>query len=169
MVEDATKACSCDGMVYMKCSIPKDTYYASEEIPVRVVIENNSRRSAKSIHLGIVQHVSMEMINDKYTVKVTKLDSRHGFPLASGESMDHTFTIAAISSGKRGVISDPSISKVSEETFLASSTLSDKVDGSDMIGIIVQYTLKVSVHLSALTGCIEVDLPFMLVNKRLRK
>lgn len=141
--EEVTKNCCLVGNLLMKCSLPKEVFYASEEIPVQVSITNNSRRNLRSFNLSIIQYVNMEMINDTYEVKVTKLDTKHGCPLPPGQTLDYEFKIAAISSEKRGVVFDPSVNKTSNtnELFLASSTLAGTGDESEKLGVVVRLRI----------------------------
>ena len=67
---------------------------------------------------------------------------------------------------RKGVVFDPSINKSSEELFLASSTISESDNPEDRVGIIISYSIKVTLFLSSLGGTVEAEIPFILVNQR---
>ena len=61
---------------------------------------------------------------------------------------------------------DASLSKERDETNLASSSLAETGDPNDLLGVIVSYSVKVTLVLSGMGGELAVDLPFKLVHPR---
>ena len=56
------------------------------------------------------------------------------------------------------------MSKVRDETNLASSSLVDTGNVNDLLGVIVSYSIKVKLMLGGMGGELETDLPFKLVH-----
>jgi len=56
------------------------------------------------------------------------------------------------------------LSKVRDETNLASSSLVDTGNANDLLGVIVSYSIKVKLMLGGMGGELETDLPFKLVH-----
>ena len=63
---------------------------------------------------------------------------------------------------ERGLALDAMLSKEIDETNLASSSLAETGDPNDLLGIVVSYSVKVTLRLSGMGGKLEVDLPFKL-------
>ena len=57
---------------------------------------------------------------------------------------------------------DAALSKEVDETNLASSSLAETGDTNDLLGVIVSYSVKVTLALSGMGGELIVDLPFKL-------
>jgi len=55
---------------------------------------------------------------------------------------------------------------VRDETNLASSSVAESGDSSDLLGVIVSYSVKVKIVLSGMGGELDVDLPFKLLHPR---
>ena len=65
-------------------------------------------------------------------------------------------------SNERGLVLDAALSKEVDETNLASSSLAETGDINDLLGVIVSYSVKVTLALSGMGGELIVDLPFKL-------
>ena len=63
---------------------------------------------------------------------------------------------------ERGLVLDAALSKERDETNLASSSLAETGDPNDLLGVIVSYSVKVTLLLSGMGGELVVDLPFKL-------
>lgn len=157
------------GKVVLECTLDKDINYHGQEIPIHVSIHNNSNKSVKSIRVGIVQHCELTMVGAQYSCKVARLETKDGCPLGPGANLNRTFTmkpLAQMCSYERGLALDASLSKVCDETNLASSSIAETGDPNDLLGVIVSYSVKVKIILSGMGGDLEVDLPFKLVHPR---
>ena len=82
----------------MNVSLPKEAFCDSEEIPVKVNIQNNSKKIVTSINISIIQNVDLAMINDVYNAKVTKIDTKDGCPIKPEETLEHVFPISVLAS-----------------------------------------------------------------------
>ena len=74
--------------------------------------------------------------------------------------------LAQMCAHERGLVLDASLSKERDETNLASSSLAETGDPNDLLGVIVSYSVKVTLILSGMGGELVVDLPFKLNHPR---
>ena len=153
------------GKLGLECSLDKEVYYHGQEIPITLSINNNANKSVKTIRVAIVQHCELTMVAGVYSCKVARLETKDGCPLAPGSSLNRTFNmkpLAQICNQERGLVLDAMLSKEIDETNLASSSLAETGDPNDLLGVIVSYSVKVTLRLSGMGGELEVDLPFKL-------
>ena len=66
----------------------------------------------------------------------------------------------------RGLCLDAALSKVTDESNLASSSLADTGNQNDLLGVVISYNIKVKLILSGMGGEMDCDLPFKLVHPR---
>merc|ERR1712098_46325 len=101
--------------------------------------------------------------------KVARLESQDGCPLQPGSNLNRTIILKPLAQncyGIRGLCLDASLSKVTDESNLASSSLADSGNSNDLLGVVVSYSVKVKLMLSGMGGELETDLPFKLVHPR---
>merc|ERR1719447_2474442 len=116
----------------------------------------------------INQNCELSIVNQHYSCKVARLESKDGCPLQPGGTLNRTIKLkplAQICQGMKGICLDASLSKSQGESNLASSSLSEGGD-NDLLGLIVSYTIKVKVVIGGMGGELETDLPFKLVHPR---
>jgi len=157
------------GRLLLEASLAKEVYYHGEELPIQVAINNQSKKSIKSIQCLVNQHCELTMVNTQYSCKVARLESLDGCPLQPGLSLKRTYILKPLSqscAGMRGLCLDASLSKVTDESNLASSSLSESDNVNDLLGVVVSYSVKVKVVLSGMGGELETELPFKLVHPR---
>jgi len=109
------------------------------------------------------------MVNAQYSCKVARLESQDGCPLQPGSSLNRTIMLKPLAQncyGIRGLCLDASLSKVTDESNLASSSLADSGNSNDLLGVVVSYSVKVRLVLSGMGGELETDLPFKLVHPK---
>jgi len=157
------------GKVQVEASLDKEVFYHGEDIPLHISINNNSKKSVKSMSSTINQHCELSMVNAHYSCKVARLESQDGCPLQSGGSINRTFILkplAQICQGTRGLVLDASLSKQQDESNLASSSLAGTGNTNDLLGVVVSYSIKVCLNLGGMGGTLETDLPFKLVHPK---
>lgn len=155
--------------VALEIGLDKEIFYHGEGVSVHVSVVNNSRKTVKKIRCTINQHCELSMVNAHYSCKVARLESQDGCPLQSGGSLNRTFILkplAQICQGMRGLCLDASLSKVQDESNLASSSISSSGNNNDLLGVIVSYSIKVKLILGGMGGELETDLPFKLVHPK---
>jgi hypothetical protein len=121
--------------------------------------------SVKLIQLVIVQHCVLTMVAGHYNCNVAVLEITDGCPIYPGSIFNQTFNmkpLAQVCKQERGLALDAMLSKEIDETNLASSSLAETGDPNDLLGIVVSYSVKVTLRLSGMGGKLEVDLPFKL-------
>merc|ERR1712226_635341 len=138
------------GKLVLEASLDKEVYCHGEDLPV---------------HVNINQHCELTMINAQYSCKVVRLESMDGCPIQPGSTMNRTFVLKPLAqncTGTRGLCFDAALSKVRDETNLASSSLVETGNVNDLLGVIVSYSIKVKLMLGGMGGELETDLPFKL-------
>ena len=132
------------------------------QYPLIIYPGNNS---VKLIQLVIVQHCVLTMVAGHYNCKVAVLEITDGCPIYPGSIFNQTYSLkplAQVCKRERGLALDAMLSKEIDETNLASSSLAETGDPNDLLGIVVSYSVKVTLRLTGMGGKLEVDLPFKL-------
>jgi len=157
------------GKLVLEASLDREVYYHGEDLPIHVSINNQSKKSVKNIRCHVNQHCELTMVNAQYACKVARLESQDGCPLQPGSSLNRTFMLKPLAQncyGIRGLCLDAALSKVTDESNLASSSLAESGNSNDLLGVVVSYSVKVRLVLSGMGGELETDLPFKLVHPR---
>ena len=105
------------------------------------------------------------MVAGHYNCKVAVLEITDGCPIYPGSIFNQTYSLkplAQVCKQERGLALDAMLSKEIDETNLASSSLAETGDPNDLLGIVVSYSVKVTLRLTGMGGKLEVDLPFKL-------
>ena len=122
-----------------------------------------------TVFYHLVQHCELTMVGAQYSCKVARLESKDGCPLGPGSNLNRTFSmkpLAQMCDHVRGLALDASLSKERDETNLASSSIAETGDPNDLLGVIVSYSVKVSLDISGMGGELVLDLPFKLVHPK---
>jgi arrestin-2 len=157
------------GKLILEASLDREVYYHGEDLPIHISINNQSKKSVKNIRCNVNQHCELTMVNAQYSCKVARLESQDGCPLQPGSSLNRTILLKPLAQncyGIRGLCLDAALSKVTDESNLASSSLADSGNSNDLLGVVVSYSVKVKLVLSGMGGELETDLPFKLVHPR---
>ena len=83
------------------------------------------------------QHCELGMVNAQYSCKVARLDTQDGCPLQPGSNLNRTVILKPLAQncyGIRGLCLDASLSKVTDESNLASSSLAETGNTNDLLG-----------------------------------
>ena len=102
---------------------------------------------------------------------MARLDTQDGCPLVSESTLSRTINLKPLAqncSGARGLCLDASLSKMTDESNLASSSLADADNASkhDLLGVVVSYSVRIKLVMACMGGELETDLPFKLVHPR---
>ncbi|XP_023336007.1 arrestin homolog isoform X2 [Eurytemora carolleeae] len=158
------------GSISLEASLEKEIFTHGEEIPVHVSIQNDSIRTIKEVKVFVYQFIDMKMLNMKYSNKVySGTFEGEGCPILPGYSFHAVHQAKPLSQSTiivRGVCLDAALSKEVDETNLASSSISCTGDKNDILGIVVDYVIKVKVVCGGLGGAIMVDIPIKLVHPK---
>lgn len=155
------------GRLLLEATLDKEIFCHGQEVPVHVSINNQSKKSVKSIKCVINQHCELTLLTAQYSCKIARLESQDGCPLQPGSTLNKTFLMKPLAQtciGMRGLVLDAALSKVNQEFNLASSSLAETGNTNDLLGVVVSYSIKVKVILSGMGGELETDLPFKLVH-----
>uniref|UniRef100_A0AC34QSU5 Arrestin C-terminal-like domain-containing protein n=1 Tax=Panagrolaimus sp. JU765 TaxID=591449 RepID=A0AC34QSU5_9BILA len=158
------------GLLHLEASLDKEMYYHGEDISVNVHIQNNSNRTVKKIKVAVVQTAEICIFTTaSYSCDVDKIESSEGFPVGPGGTLSKIYHLCPLLSknkDKRGLALNGQLKH--EDTNLASSTtLSNPNCGKDVLGILVNYKVKIRLLLAnALSGEIVAELPFTLTHPK---
>ena len=102
-----------------------------------------------------------------YSCKIAqlKINSQDCLPISPGDSFNQTFTmqpLAQVCDQGRGLVLDAVLSRERDEANLASSSIPESGNSIDLFGIVVSYTIKVTMNFSGLARKLDLDIPFKL-------
>lgn len=154
------------GKINLEITLDREIYYHGEKISANIVITNNSRKTVKNIKCYVVQHCEVTMVNAQFSKHVASLETREGCPITPGASFTKSFflvPVAASNKDRRGIALDGHLKD--EDVNLASSTLiAEGKCPSDVMGIVISYSLRVKINCGTLGGELVTDVPFKLMN-----
>ncbi|XP_030071502.1 S-arrestin [Microcaecilia unicolor] len=157
--------------LHLTAVLPKEVFYHGETIPVMVTVTNNSEKSVKKISVSVEQVTNVVLYSsDFYTKTVAKDESDEKVQPKS--SYSKTFTLLpllAYNREKREIALDGKLKH--EDTNLASSTLIKEGIDRMVMGILVDYKVKVKLTVSGVLGAltsseVATELPFHLMHPK---
>ncbi|XP_051873402.1 S-arrestin-like [Pristis pectinata] len=160
-----------DQPLHLQASLNKEIFYHGDPINVSVQVTNNSSKHVKSIKIAVEQTTNVVLYsNDKYTEEVAVEEAND--QIATGSTFSKTYVIVpslANNRGKHGIALDGKIKQ--EDTNLASSTVLKEGTDREVQGMLVSYTVKVSLLIPGMLGDIStsdttVEIPFLLMHPR---
>ncbi|KAG8001724.1 Autophagy-related protein 16-1 [Nibea albiflora] len=147
----------------VKLSLPKETFYHGEPIPVIVEITNSSNRNIKDISVSVEQVTNIILYaNDKYVKSVAKEETTDSVP--SGTSLKTNYTLyplLAHNKDRRGLALDGRIKH--EDTNLASTSIVKQEVLREVQGMLVSYRVVLKMIAS---GELSLELPFKLMHPK---
>ncbi|XP_062901032.1 S-arrestin-like [Mobula hypostoma] len=158
-----------DQPLHLQASLNKEIYYHEEPINVSVQVTNNSSKHVKSIKIAVEQTTNVVLYsNDKYTEEVAVEEAND--QIGPGSTFSKTYVLLPLmarNKGRHGIALDGKIKQ--EGTNLASSTILKEGTDREVQGMLVSYTVKVSLLIPGLLGDITtsdvtVEIPFLLMH-----
>ncbi|XP_047482457.1 arrestin homolog [Penaeus chinensis] len=155
------------GSLILDVSLGRDIYFHGEEIEAHVTINNNSKKTVKSIGAEIIQHVDITMTNMYYTRVVASLESRDGCPIVPGATLSRSIAlrpvIANTIANRFGLALDGQAKD--KDASLGSSTICNVSSSvNDCLGILLSYSFRLRLNCGAIGGEISCNLPFKLMH-----
>uniref|UniRef100_UPI00358F9F34 beta-arrestin-1-like n=1 Tax=Myxine glutinosa TaxID=7769 RepID=UPI00358F9F34 len=152
-----------DKSLLMNVTLPSQTFYHGEYIPVNVHIDNHSNKIVKNITITVEQIANVVLYSQDKYVKIVLTET---FPdtVEPNSKLSRTFNITPLLANNRshcGIVLDGRIKH--EDTNLASSTIIKDPGKKETLGILVSYQLKVKAS-AARSGDLAVTLPFLLMH-----
>jgi len=154
------------GKFDVELSLDKEIYYHGEEITAVVNLTNNSSVTADALECGVCQHVDVTFLNNSFTKSVAMVKSMDGCPIPSGKSLTKTFKMSPnLNSNKNvgGVALDGQL-KDADSNLASSGLLSRGQAPEDALGILVSYTVRLTVDFGSLHRDLVVDVPLKIVH-----
>jgi arrestin-2 len=75
------------GKIDLEVTLDREYFYHGEQVPVSIVIINDSSKTVQYVKCVVVQHTEVTMIDTKIDKQVASLETRDGFPIESGDCM----------------------------------------------------------------------------------
>ncbi|XP_055501297.1 S-arrestin-like [Leucoraja erinacea] len=160
-----------DQPLQLMASLNKEIYYHGDPISINVQVTNNSSKHVKSIKVTVEQTTTVVLYsNDKYTEVVAEEDAND--QIAAGSTFSKTYVLLptmANNRGKHGIALDGKTKL--EDSNLASSTILKEGSDREVQGMLVSYSMKVSLLIPGMLGDISssdatVEIPFLLMHAK---
>nr|AUG68937.1 arrestin-visual-Z [Eptatretus cirrhatus] len=152
-----------DKSLSMNVTLPSQTFYHGESIPVNVHIDNQTKKIVKNITITVEQIANVVLYShDKYVKTV--LSEIFPDTVEPNSTLSRTFNVTPLRANNRshrGIVLDGRIKH--EDTNLASSTIIKDPGKKETLGILVSYQLKVKAS-APRSGDLAVMLPFLLMH-----
>uniref|UniRef100_A0A671TL64 S-arrestin n=1 Tax=Sparus aurata TaxID=8175 RepID=A0A671TL64_SPAAU len=138
--------------LHVKLSLPKETFYHGEPVPVNVEITNSSSRNIKDISVSVEQVTNVVLYsNDKYVKSVAKEETNDSVPSGTSLKKDYTlYPLLAHNKDRRGLALDGRLKH--EDTNLASSSIVKQEVLKEVQGMLVSYKVIVRMIASGQEG-----------------
>ncbi|XP_037778835.1 arrestin homolog [Penaeus monodon] len=160
---------TCSGALCIRASLPAPVFRPGENVPVSIIIKNQTSREVKRLKVKVVQQAQVPMFSLKEVKEQTLIKTDEPITLAPGVSVERNVTlmVTAPSKTKHGEVFLQAKAKSEDPDVLAPSTIPNpNVDFADIFGIHVNYVVRVKAVFGALTGDAVLDLPFTLAIER---
>ncbi|XP_032888145.1 S-arrestin-like [Amblyraja radiata] len=160
-----------DHPLQLMASLNKEIYYHGDPISINVQVTNNTSKHVKSIKVTVEQTTTVVLYsNDKYTEVVAEEDAND--QVAAGSTFSKTYVLLptmASNRGKHGIALDGKTKL--EDSNLASSTILKEGSDREVQGMLVSYSMKVSLLIPGMLGDISssdatVEIPFLLMHAK---
>jgi len=154
------------GKFDVELSLNKEIFYHGEEITCSVSINNASSVVAQALECGVVQHVDVTFLNTAFTKNIAMVKSMDGCPIQPGKTYNKNFTMSPnINSNKNvgGVALDGQM-KDKDSNLASTGLLSRGQAPEDLLGIIVSYTVRVTVDFGSMHRDLVAEVPLKIVH-----
>jgi len=154
------------GKLNLEVTLEKDIYYHGDQVSANLTITNGSRKTVKSIACKVVQHVEVTMTNSHFTREVAGVESKEGCPITPGSNLSKSVTLSPNSRTNKnlhGVALDGNV-KDSDANLASSTLLSQGQNPNDALGIVISYSVQVTLNCGAIGGNLVADLPFKMLH-----
>ncbi|XP_077344506.1 S-arrestin isoform X1 [Lithobates pipiens] len=160
-----------DKPLHLTASLAKEVFYHGETITVAVTVTNNSEKTVKKISTSVEQTANVVLYSSDFYTKTVAFDESDE-KVSPKSTYKHTFTLLpllAYNREKREIALDGKLKH--EDTNLASSTLLKEGIDRTVMGILVDYKIKVTLTVSGLLGDmtsseVSTELPFILMHPK---
>jgi len=154
------------GKLSLEVTLEKDTYYHGEEVKANVSVTNGSRKTVKTMACKVVQHVDVTMTGTNHTCDVAGMESKEGCPITPGNNFAKSFVLCPTTNASKktgGLALDGKVKD--SDCNLASSTLMSKGQNpNDALGMVIKYTVKVTLNCGAIGGNLTAEVPLKIVH-----
>nr|XP_033813657.1 S-arrestin [Geotrypetes seraphini] len=157
--------------LHLTAVLPKEVFYHGETIPVMVTVTNNSEKTVKKISVSVEQVTNVVLYSSDYYTKTVAMDEidEKVQPKAIYSKTFTLLPLLAYNRERREIALDGKLKH--EDTNLASSTLIKEGVDRMVMGILVDYKVKVKLTVSGVLGALTssevvAELPFHLMHPK---
>lgn len=151
------------GSITMELQLERDLCYHGQPLEAKVFINNISKKTVKHLVVQVVQHVEVTVSDTHFSAVVSSIDTYEGCPVTPNSLYSKTIVLTLQPLRAHGVALEGH--SHDQDAYLASSTLmSTAATLSDVLGIIVSYSLRVTLNCGSIGGELSAELPFKLMH-----
>ncbi|CAH8467383.1 unnamed protein product [Schistosoma rodhaini] len=156
------------GSLRVEATLDKNKYFHGEKIFVNLLVDNNSNKTIKRVKLSVRQYTQIYVQSPiHFKCSVDEIQSEERFPILPSQTgwckVYQLCPTLAYNRDKTGVAMDGDLKQ--EDTNLASSTIAPPCSTNrELVGIIVQYKVKIRLVLGFGISDVCLELPFILTH-----
>ncbi|CAH8465421.1 unnamed protein product [Schistosoma bovis] len=156
------------GSLRVEATLDKNKYFHGEKIFVNLLVDNNSNKTIKRVKLSVRQYTQVYVQSPiHFKCSVDEIQSEERFPILPSQTgwckVYRLCPTLAYNRDKTGVAMDGDLKQ--EDTNLASSTITPlNSTNRELVGIIVQYKVKIRLVLGFGISDVCLELPFILTH-----
>lgn len=151
------------GIVTLELQLEHDRCYHGQPIETKISINNASKRTVKHLVVQVVQHVEVTVSDTHFSAVVATIDTYEGCPVVPNKNYCKTIVLTPLPLRAHGVALEGHAQD--QDANLASSTLMSTAAAlNDVLGIIVSYSLRVTLNCGSIGGELRTELPFKLMH-----
>lgn len=151
------------GSITLGMELERDLCFHGQPLDAQVTIKNASKKTVKHLLVQVVQHVEVTVSDMHFSTVVASIDTYEGCPVTPNSNYSKTIGLTLLPLRAHGVALEGHAQD--QDANLASSTLmSTRAALNDVLGIIVSYSLRVTLNCGSIGGELSTELPFKLMH-----
>lgn len=151
------------GSITLELQLERDLCFHGQPLEAQVRINNASKKTVKHLLVQVVQHIEVTVSDTHFSAMVASIDTYEGCPVTPNCNYSKTIVLTLLPLRAHGVALEGHAQD--QDANLASSTLmSTKAALSDVLGIFVSYSLRVTLNCGSIGGELSTELPFKLMH-----
>lgn len=151
------------GSITLELQLEHDMCFHGHPLEAQVTINNASKKTVKHLMVQVVQHVEVTVSDTSFSSVVSSIDTYEGCPVTPNSHYSNTIVLTLQPLRAHGVALEGHAQD--QDANLASSTMmSTSAALNDVLGIIVSYSLRVTLNCGSIGGELSTELPFKLMH-----
>lgn len=151
------------GSITLELQLERDLCYHGHPLEAQVFISNASKKTMKHLTVQVMQHVEVTVSDTHFSAVVSSIDTYEGCPVTPNSFYSKTIVLTLQPLRAHGVALEGHAQD--QDANLASSTIMSTASAlNDVLGIIVSYSLRVTLNCGSIGGELSTELPFKLMH-----